>query len=127
MEDSQNISGWNLRIDLVKLPFALKQRHLAIAQISYLEAIRNYMDMNGGSRGSFLILEEGGKTLHSKLEQDWDMKEENSDLNKKIQKICMETENPKVSIVWEPCRKIPTDSHWFENMWAKFLEGTVYD
>lgn len=117
----------DLRIDLLKLPFVLKQRHLAIAQMSYLEAIRNYMDMNGGSRGSFLVLEEGGKNLHTKLELDWDMKEENPDLIRKIQKICMVGENLEVSINWEPCREIPRDSHWFENMWSKFLEGTVFD
>ncbi|MCL1817505.1 MAG: FAD-binding protein, partial [Spirochaetaceae bacterium] len=51
-----------------QLPFALKNRHLALTHAAYLSAITAALAAGGGSRGSYLVMDAKGKTVHPALE-----------------------------------------------------------
>ncbi len=113
-----------LRIDSHRLPYVLKQRHLAVAQWFYLEAIRHYLEEGGGSRGSFLALDSEGLLLHKNLESLFRVKSDNPALRSKVQKAVLE--GGSVRCFWEECRSIPDEDHWFETVWGEYRDGKVF-
>jgi succinate dehydrogenase/fumarate reductase flavoprotein subunit len=128
------------------IPYALICRQNALTQWVYLEALRDYLEKGGGSRGSFLVVDKaqadhgpgapgqsGGWTepctgLH--------VKKENKKLRSKIQIIRLtgspeshgpeKSEAPGVSVRYEECRWIPSETFWFEDMWKKYTNKEIF-
>ena len=102
---------------------AFRLRHMLIAQKWYLFAIREYLKMNGGSRGSYLVVDPDGTSPHPGLE-DYKIKVENKTLQKSVQVVSLI--DGKLFVDCEACRNIPTQSFWFERVWADFKKQSFF-
>ncbi|MBN2626548.1 MAG: FAD-binding protein, partial [Spirochaetales bacterium] len=107
-----------------QLPNAFRNRHMALAQLFYLEAIRDYLAKDGGSRGSYIVKDSTGIPLHDKLEEEWRSKTDGGKLKNSIQHL--RWEEGRITSRWETCRPIPEDESWFERVWASYLQGEIF-
>ncbi len=118
-----------------------------VTQLTFLTAYRDYLIQGGGSRGSFAVIstEKDGKSEaeekvedkkdsfvpHPKLEM-YRIKKNNPVLNEKIQEICLKDSQSNelndwiFSIEWIDRRPIPDTQGWFETVWKKFDEKSIF-
>ncbi len=108
-----------------RLPYALRNRHMALAQCFYLEAVRDYLEKGGGSRGSYIVKNADGEELNEKLGKEWRSQEEAAVLRKKMQYL-KRSANGDIENRWESCRPIPREESWFETVWAAYLKGETF-
>ncbi len=108
------------------LPVLLQNRHLVIAHAAYLEACREYLSHDGGSRGSYLIMDPEGEPVLEMLGDEWKYKPENTDLRDQVLETVLR-EDGRFYSEWKPTRAIPQQESWFENVWGKYLRGEIYD
>lgn len=108
-----------------QIPYALRNRQLALAQKFYLAAVRSYLEQGGGSRGSFLIREESGIESHPKLDESWNYRDENLDLRETMQVLKMDSTGT-IHSEHVPCRPIPEEEYWFETMWKDYREKKIF-
>ncbi len=106
----------------VYLPKLMKLRHMALAQVWYLFAIKSYLEREGGSRGSYLVVSQKGKAPHSLLE-NYRMIAENESLRSFVHVVCL-NQSKELESKWVPCRAVPSESFWFERVWKEFKEKT---
>jgi succinate dehydrogenase/fumarate reductase flavoprotein subunit len=99
---------------------------LAIAAKVYLDAIR-FSAVQTGSRGSGLVLNNGGVLVHPKLDEHWKMQLENEEYRKKVLVSSYDSESGVSTHRWEECRPIPQNALWFETAWKEYREGMIYD
>lgn len=99
--------------------------HLAISSTAYLTAIDEYISSGGGSRGSYLILNKNGEQLHDSLPQEWRMKPDNPELSNSICEITFNGQD--FTTRRTPVRPIPQEKFWFENIWAEYRSGKIFD
>ena len=94
-------------------PQALMNRQLAFAHWGYLSAIAFQIASGTGSRGSAAVLDDEGNIIP-----------ENDTFRKQI----LETRfsDGDFSHHWIPCRPLPVTDGWFENVWADYRSGKVY-
>ncbi len=104
---------------------AFRARHLAVAHLAYLEAIRFYLESGGGSRGSYLVLSEDGEMPPDGLPQDWRIKPENVEL-KDYLVVTVRQPDGSFSTRLEKRRPIPREEYWFEKVWQAYREGAIY-
>ena len=108
----------NLKLsDINELPAALSNRDLLIAQYVYLNAMLDYINQGGTSRGSYIIAPktDDGKKIHEKLPIKYIPCDENNNLGDMIQEILFI--NGEIKISWRERRPIPDVPRWFENVW----------
>ncbi len=108
-----------------QLPFVLQNRHLVLAHAAYLEAIRAYLAKGGGSRGSYLVMDDKGETILDSLGDAWCYKPEQAELRELILETVL-GKNNKFDSRWKPRRPIPEEESWFENVWGKYLDGEIF-
>ncbi|MHA1744452.1 MAG: hypothetical protein ACTSWW_00540, partial [Promethearchaeota archaeon] len=103
-----------------------------ITQLTYLTAYQNYLESGGGSRGSFVVISEEESDVvfipHPKLAH-YRIKENNPELNGKIQEIRLTDSNPNdwtFVIEWVERRPLPVSQGWFETVWKKFNEKSIF-
>ncbi len=108
---------------------AIYARHLSITSVAYLKAIAQYLKLNGGSRGSFLVLDENGTRIHPDVidpqtKKTLAYKPENEAMRKSIIQIKLDA-NKRDLFKCEsiPVRKINTENEPFETIWRRFREG----
>ncbi len=100
-------------------------RDLLFSQNMYLEAIRDYMEHGGTSRGSYLICDETGEKPLETLPDLFCFSLEDRGLGKMVQEIHYEKGTVRCS--WRPVRPIPEDDSWFEKVWRDYREERYYD
>lgn len=111
---------------------AIRAEHLALTQIAFLEAIVEYIEAGGGSRGSFMILSEGGELIHPDLVDPLTGKPfafvpENEELRNTIAEIeLLSIEDASFAIKRVPVRPIPMRDDPFELAWTAYRNGEVY-
>lgn len=110
-------------------PHSLKNlyriRDLLVSQQVYLEAIADYIDHGGTSRGSYLICDEKGKKPLDMLPELFRFSLEDRGLGARIQEM---EYRPEGSIAyWRDVRPVPTDDCWFEKVWRDYREGRYYE
>lgn len=108
-----------------QIPYALKNRQLAQAQMFYLAAVRAYLEEGGGSRGSFLVLDQGGLESHPLLGESWNFKEEKIELRDSIQTLKMDGSG-NIGSDRTVCRALPSEEFWFETMWKNYREKRIF-
>ncbi|MHA1520793.1 MAG: FAD-binding protein [Promethearchaeota archaeon] len=107
-----------------------------VTQFIFLTAYRDYLIQGGGSRGSFAVISDkdsDNESLdsfvpHPKLEQ-YRIKKINPKLKEKIQEICLKEDEPKewtFSINWVDRRPLIVPKGWFETVWKKFEEKSIF-
>ncbi|MFO7870914.1 MAG: FAD-binding protein [Kiritimatiellia bacterium] len=101
-------------------------RQLCFAQAVYVSAIQYAVESGVGSRGSYVVLEKSGQTIHKKLSDEWRMAPENTAFREKVLETTAERDGT-VKNAWTDRRPIPEADEWFESAWAAFREGKVYE
>lgn len=109
--------------EAANLPLLFRLRDLLTSQFVYFNAIVDYIQAGGGSRGSYLILDMDGLKPSDKLGDAFAYKLDKGDLSGKIQEVSYET--GKCSIQWRDVRPLPPDDNWFENVWKDYLNRLV--
>ncbi|MGB4041293.1 MAG: FAD-binding protein [Bacillota bacterium] len=103
----------------------LQNRQLCLTQLAVLRSIQAFLEAGGGSRGSFLVLDRNGKPIHDQLGEEWRYKLETTELRDRILQVQYDGQGD-FKTWWVDVRPIPTDDFWFENVWADYVEGTVF-
>jgi hypothetical protein len=107
-----------------EIPRLLGSRQLALAHAAYLEAIANYAQEGGGSRGSVLMSDQGGVSLDPSLGDEWLARPDNVSLRELLQELRYTGQG--FSARWIARRPIPVANDWFESVWKAFLDGSLY-
>lgn len=108
------------------IPEAFKNLDLCLTHALYLEAVGEYLEKGGKSRGSFLVLDPEGDRPCDELGDEWrfDLVPEDAHVNQKILEIHLD-ENMKVKKEWVDIRPIPQEDTWFENVWNQYLRDEI--
>ena len=117
------------RSDLVK---AIRAEHLSLAQVAFLDAIAEYIESGGGSRGSFMVMREDGDGIHPNLvdpstQRPFAFVPENEVLRKTIAEVEIDSaDEATFKIKRVPVRPIPARDDAFELAWTAYRTGEVY-
>jgi succinate dehydrogenase/fumarate reductase flavoprotein subunit len=103
---------------------AFENEMLCLTHIAYLESVMEYLENDGGSRGSYLVIDPKGETICEGLDSYWKFKPENPALRKKIMTI--KYENGRFNKKWVPVNEIPADNFWYENVWREYREKKIF-
>ncbi|HDK26435.1 MAG TPA: FAD-binding protein [Candidatus Atribacteria bacterium] len=101
-----------------------QNKQLCLTQLAVLKSIDAYLSRGGGSRGSYLVLDEEGEQLLVELGDKWKSRPE----LKELRKFTLEYQftDGMHQTNWVPVREIPEDNFWFENVWRSFLKKDIY-
>ena len=98
-------------------------RDVLISQKVYLQAMLDYMDRGGKSRGSALYTDKPESEFTFEMFREFSCGAEEGETL--IQEISLE--GAKTVCRWRPVRPIPKDDDFFENVWRGYREnGNVY-
>lgn len=124
------------RRDLIQ---AIRAEHLALAQVAFLDAIIEYIQSGGGSRGSFMVIRDDGDVISPDLinpatGEPFKFVPENLELRNTIAEVELKMglsqsgsgDEPAFEITRVPVRPIPVRDDAFELAWAAFRNGEVY-
>jgi succinate dehydrogenase/fumarate reductase flavoprotein subunit len=103
---------------------ALDMEHTVLTAALFLTAIENILRRGGGSRGSYLALDEAGVSPHPLLGPQWNFLPENETHRKEVLEVVFVGQDPQIKPT--PVRPIPVRESWFENVWAGFLRGEIF-
>jgi succinate dehydrogenase/fumarate reductase flavoprotein subunit len=120
----QNVSKQKIA-NRQEIPLALQNRHLVLAHAAYLEAIRAYLERNGGSRGSYMVMDPQGLPVLDALGEAWRYKAECPELREWVLETRL-NENGRFASEWKPRRPLPEELSWFETVWGKYLDGEIF-
>ena len=105
---------------------ALEIRELALTQRAFLEAICRLIERGSGSRGSHLVTDPAGVLPHPDLGDEWRFVPENLALRAEILALIYDPQQDTFTTqIIEP-RPIPVGESWFENTWAEYRSGAIY-
>lgn len=109
-----------------ELPAAFRNLDLCLTHALYLEAIAEYLEKGGKSRGSYLVMDSSGKKPCEQLGDEWKFSLTQADdfVNQKILEIRLD-ENFDVQKQWVEVRPIPQEDLWFENVWNDFMKDNI--
>jgi succinate dehydrogenase/fumarate reductase flavoprotein subunit len=109
------------------IAFSYKIIDLCLTHALYLEAIKEYIDKGGASRGSYLVLDPNGEKPCPELDDSWRFKlaSPESFVSGKILEISLEAKG-RVKKEWVDIRPVPDEKTWFENVWSDFRAGRVF-
>lgn len=105
------------------LPLLFRVRDLLVSQYVYFNAIIDYIERRGGSRGSYLILDKTGAKPSEKLSDSFAYRLDNGELTNKIQEVIYEYGSCRAKL--RDVRPLPADDNWFENVWKDYMNGIV--
>lgn len=117
------------RSDLIQ---AIRAEHLALAQVAFLDAIIEYLESGGGSRGSFMVVRDDGDVISPELinpatGEPFKFVAENLDLRTTIAEVSLTSaDDATFQITRVPVRPIPERDDPFELAWTAFRNGEVY-
>ncbi|NLM20708.1 MAG: FAD-binding protein [Peptococcaceae bacterium] len=100
-----------------------QNRQLCLTHLAVLKSIAAYLERGGGSRGSYLVLDDSGEIIEG-LGHEWRFRPELPELNKYTleYRFCGESHLTK----WVPVRDIPEDNFWFEQVWRMYQQEKIY-
>ncbi len=103
-----------------ELPEAFRNKDLGLTQAVFLEAIQEYMEKGGGSRGSYLVLDPDGIEPAQGLEQSWRFRINSSGSEEENILEIRVDETGEVNKNWVKPRPVPHPDSWFENVWNQY-------
>ena len=109
-----------------ELTLAFKNLDLCLTHVLYLEAIGEYLEKGGKSRGSYLVVDPDGEKPCEALGDEWkfSLNQEDDYVNQKILEIFLD-ENLKIKKQWVDVRPIPQEETWFENVWNEYRQDKI--
>jgi len=118
----QQVEQNGLAAEEAELYEAFRTRDLAFSHVAYLSAILFVANEGVGSRGSGLVLDPQGQSIHPLLGQEWKMLPEEPSYREEVQETFL-AEDASIQNRWIKRRPIPESDLWFETAWAKFQRG----
>lgn len=111
---------------VLDLPHAFRNLDLCLTHAIYLEAIQEYLEKGGQSRGSYLVMNADGEKPCKELSDRWKFKltEPDDYVNNKILEISVQND-ATIRKEWVDIRPIPEEELWFENIWNEFLRDEI--
>ena len=108
------------------LPGAFRAVDLALTHYVYLEAIGEYLDRGGKSRGSALVPDAGGKVPHPLLGRRWafSLAEPGDAVGTNILEVRLDAAG-RVRKRWVPVRPVPRPEGWFETVWDDYRKDRI--
>jgi succinate dehydrogenase/fumarate reductase flavoprotein subunit len=108
------------------LPQAFKVLDLALTHALYLEAIREYLERGGKSRGSYLVPDRSGQLPCPALDARWafSLAAPGDFVSGRILEIGLAGDG-KPARVWVDVRPIPPSEGWFEKVWDDQLHDRI--
>ncbi len=108
------------------LPAAFRLLDLALTHAIYLEAVREYLDRGGRSRGSFLVPDAEGCLPCPGLDPRWkfSLAADGDFVSRNILEIGLDARG-KIKKEWVAVRPLPEGESWFENVWNDFLNDRI--
>lgn len=109
-----------------ELPTAFRNLDLCLTHALYLEAISEYLEKGGKSRGSYLVMDFSGEKPCDQLGDEWkfSLNQEDDFVSQKILEVSLD-ENHDVKKQWIDVRPIPQEDSWFENVWNEFMKDDI--
>jgi hypothetical protein len=103
------------------LPLGFKALDLALTHAVYLEAIGEYLDRGGKSRGSYLVPDANGQPPHPLLAERWafSLAAPGDFVTANILEVRLDGHG-RVRKRWVPVRPVPKPEGWFETVWEDF-------
>ena len=107
-------------------PAAFRNLDLCLTHAVYLEAVAEYLERGGRSRGSYLVLTPEGEKPVAELSDDWRfaLNAKDAFVEQKVLEIWLDADS-KVRKEWIDVRPIPDEDTWFENVWNKFMKDEI--
>jgi succinate dehydrogenase/fumarate reductase flavoprotein subunit len=111
-----------------EIPAAFKTLELALTHVFYLEAIGEYINKGGQSRGSYLIPTPDGDQSCPGIGDNWRfaITEQEAFVNRHVLELAIDPEQ-RIHKQWVPVRPIPAADDWFENVWRDYLNSKVFE
>ena len=106
-----------------ELGLAFQNYDILFTQYVYFSAIKNYIENNGKSRGSYMINDPSGRLAHPDLPDEFKFKLDNNALEDVIQKTVYK--NGEVKFKWEKRNQIPKLNRWFESVWKDYRNNNI--
>ncbi|MFZ5515638.1 MAG: FAD-binding protein [Candidatus Zhuqueibacterota bacterium] len=108
------------------LPAALRNLDLCLTHALYLDAIQEYLEKGGKSRGSYLVMDPNGEKPAAELGDDWkfSLTDAGAFVSSKILEIWLD-EAQQVQKDWVDIRPIPQEDSWFENVWNEYRKDNI--
>jgi succinate dehydrogenase/fumarate reductase flavoprotein subunit len=108
------------------LPRAFKALDIALTHALFLEAIAEYLERGGRSRGSFLVPDPSGRPPHPKLGRGWafSLAERGDFVAENILEVRLDDKG-RVRKRWVPVRPVPEPDGWFENVWDDYRNDRI--
>ncbi|HPW17631.1 MAG TPA: FAD-binding protein [Candidatus Aminicenantes bacterium] len=108
------------------LPRAFKSLDLALTHAVYLEAIAEYLDRGGKSRGSYLVPDPAGEPPHPRLGGRWAFSLAGPDdfVGRNILEVRLGGRG-RPEKRWVPVRPVPPAEAWFETVWDDFRNDRI--
>ncbi len=113
--------------DVVFLSDAWDTRNLAITHAAFLKSIEYYINNSGGSRGSYLIVDnsnEGENTAKIDSASGPLLSYRKESIEHRKQRINVSGQD--LSICIDDVRPIPEDKSWYETTWAEYRDGKLF-
>ncbi len=107
---------------------AAQDKFLALTSVAFLDALRYYIENDGGSRGGYMILDDSGDlTVDSKRGSELRHRPENMAKRSEILEVQIKGDGAgDCDITSVPVRSLPQDDSWFETTWQACNEGRVF-
>lgn len=116
-----------IRVPSVRhLPRAFKALDLALTHAVYLEALGEYLDKGGKSRGSYLVPDPSGRKSHPLLGERWafSLADPSDFVSTHILEVRLDRRG-RVHKRWVPVRPVPAAGGWFETVWNDFMKDRI--
>lgn len=101
----------------------LRARALAGTAAHYLAALETYLKKGGGSRGSYLVLDEAGVVVHPGMPSLRARPEQPMHRREVIEQWW---QDEGFAARAAPVRPIPEETDWFETTWGAYRRGDVF-
>jgi hypothetical protein len=114
--------------DPAALPAVFRNLDLCVAHAVYLDAIAEYLERDGQSRGSYLVVNLDGEPAIPTGDGfcRFVLETPGSFVDQHILEIALPG-GLAARKAWVPVRPIPEADTWYESVWKAFRDGTVFD
>lgn len=109
-----------------KLPEVFRNIDLCLTHAVFLEAISEYLQKGGGSRGSYLVLDPKGQKPCAELGEEWRFRwsQDEPMVDSFILELRM-NESQQLEKTWTKIRPVPEETSWFEMIWREFRDDRI--
>jgi hypothetical protein len=108
------------------LPRAFKALDISLTHAVYLEAIAEYLERGGKSRGSYIVPDPAGQPPHPLLGERWafTLADPGVFIEMNILEIRLDRAG-RTRKRWVPARPLPAAAGWFEAVWDDYRNDRI--